>query len=294
MPPVPLSKTAAWQCTLTLLLAPMVLAAEPDPALTARAAIAYLEQGPVYAWEIRDLDGEIDNKTVWKEPSPKAEQLRATRDLTERQPLARKVKIRTLSPTVQGVYRPDGWAVTEAGFAKGPKVMAVLHPSGTRVVRSDKGEWLTARQFKREYDRKYPDLRLLMDPKEQKTYSSSWAAFTSPVPHILLPELLRDAVHFRVEQDEIVAEVSVDSARLLLGQDGGSRKLAPGRFKGSARLRVREGVLRECRIQLDYDVDLTRIKDPSTESIDILILLLAPSGMPPAVPEAARAVLSNG
>lgn len=290
MPPVPSPRIAACWCGLYLVLAPVAPAAESDPALVARVALAVLEQGRTYGWELRDLDGEIEKKTVWKESAAKDE----LSEPGQRSAMARKVKIRMLSPTVHGVLRPDGWAVIESGFTKGPKVMAVLHPAGARVVRTGQGGWLTAGQFKRECDQKYPDLRLLTDSKEQMVYSSSWAAFTSPVPHILLPELLRDAANFRFEREEIVAEVSVDSARLLLGQDGHARKLAPERFKGNARLRVQEGLLRECRIQLDYDVDLTRIKDPSAESIDILILFLAPAAEPPAVPEAARALLSKG
>ncbi|HWA27454.1 MAG TPA: hypothetical protein VG734_17495 [Lacunisphaera sp.] len=277
---------------LIALAAPMAWTAEApppagDPAIIVREALAKLEHDRQYAWEFRDLDGEEANQTVWLDRSP--HEFRPDFNPGQFAPAApRKKVVRTLSPTVQGLHRADGWAVTEAGFANGPKIMAVVHPSGARVVRSRKGEWLNVTRFRTEFG---PDPNRLTDPKEQMAYSASWAALTSPVPHLLLPLLLRDASHFRYENDEIIGEVSAASARLLLGPDGTARKLAPERFKGMARLRIREGVLRECRIQLDYDVDLTAKETPSNENLDVLILFRGPLTEPVIVPEAARAEL---
>jgi hypothetical protein len=292
MPPT-LPRTA-WRA-LTLLLASTLAAADPegaspDPAVVARQALAALEQGRQYAWEFRDLDGEVDNKTVWVGADRPADAWENS-NLNSPRATAWKKKIRTFSPTVQGQFRADGWAVTEAGFAAGPRIVAVLHPSGARVVRmvhSGKTEWLTAGKFQSLYG---PGARRLTDPKDQMAYSACWAAMTSPVPHELLTLLLRDASQFRFEQDEIFAEISAASARLLLGSDSPTRKLAPDRFKGNARLRIRDGVLRECRIQLDYDVDLTAEKQPSNENIDVLILFRGPLAEPVLVPDAARAAL---
>jgi len=282
MPTVPL-RPVAW-CALAVLVLPLLRAGDADPTVVARQALAALEQGRQYAWEFRDLDGEVENKTIWVE-NPTAQ---AMADPAAKPSVAtiRKRRLRTLSPTVQGQHRTDGWAVIEAGFSDGPKILAVLHPSGARVIQSRKGDWLPVGKFRTEFG---PDPSRLTELKEQKTYSAAWAALTSPVPHLLLSLLLHDASHFRFGQDEIIADVSVASARQLLGPDSSARKLAPERFKGSARLRVRDGILRECQIQLDYDVDLTGKETPSNENIDVLILFRGPLTEVVAVPEAARA-----
>jgi hypothetical protein len=287
MPHPPSPRTAAWRSGLALLLVVAARAAEADPSLVVNLAVENLEQRRQYAWEFRDLAGEVENKTVWKATTPNF-------SADQQQPVAKKIRITTLSPTVHGEYCPDGWSLAASGFVKGPKVAVVINPSGVRVIQFDHGEWLPFAKFRRDYERIAADPQRLALSKAQMRYSAAWAAFTSPRPHILLPKLLRAAERFRFEQDEIVAEVNADTARLLLGGDGPARKLAPDRFKGNVRLRVREGVLQECRIQLDYDVDLTKAETPSTENIDVLILLTAPSVVPPVVPEQARALLSSG
>ncbi|HEX2852640.1 MAG TPA: hypothetical protein VHO24_05330 [Opitutaceae bacterium] len=183
--------------------------------------------------------------------------------------------------TKHGAMTSEGEMVVEQIWPDGRTVEIISRSDGAAVVRATKG-WATKRE-----------LSDVSRTAKRGSSEASWlkvalAAFEFMTPEEELTRLLNEAKNYTRAGDKIEAELTDRGASFWLG----SARMIPD-ATGTLNLRLRDGLIRECRISAEGDKNMGTTVGSKTTSIAFECHMTFSYSTPPAIPFEAKQKLND-
>lgn len=183
--------------------------------------------------------------------------------------------------TKHGAMTPEGEIVMEQIWPDGRTVETITRRDGASVVRTTKG-WATEKE-----------LAELARTAKRGSPEASWlkvalSTFDAMTPEEELTRLLNEARDYTSTGDKIEAQLTDRGASFWLG----SVRLIPD-ASGNFSLRMRDGLIRECRISATGDKNLSATAGSKTTGVLFECTMTFSYSTPPYIPFEAKQKLNE-